>query len=363
MPKPVRLYVNKSLVQGDIRYIPFLYSFWGMPQRKLEPFVEAMYKSQSVDTSQFEMVEKIADADFVLPPHNYWHLKEKHESVLRSLIGEAHAAKKLLLIDAAGDLERTVHEKDAYILRIGQYRFDVRENEIAMPVFCEDLLARYYKNALELRSWEPIPSVGFAGWSEMSTYQRLRTGIRKLPYSIATLFDRRYGAYTKGVFLRQKAVQVLRRSRLVKANIISRGSYSGSTVTMEKDPETLRREFVENLASSDYALDIRGDANASTRFYEAISLGRVPLFIDTARVMPLEDVIDYRAFCVVVDHTDLQNLDRILLDFHRSLTPEKFADMQRKARSAYKDHLRMDAFSRHLADRLAKIAREHYGTV
>ena len=362
MEPPVKLYVNKEHVQKNLRYISFLYAFWGIPERKLEPFVAAMYKDQSVDTSRFQLVEKIGDADFVLIPHNYWHLYEKYPDVLRAALGEARAAGKLLLIDGSGDLERTFDERDAYILRIAPYRFDVRDNEIVMPVFCEDLLARYFGGMMQLRHWAPIPSVGFAGWSRMPFVRRVRTRLRRLPQAIASVFDRRFSAYTKGVFLREKAVRVLQRSKLIEPHIVSRASYSGSTVTMEKDPETIRREFIDNLVGSDYALDVRGDANASTRFYEAISLGRIPLFVDTARVMPLEDVIDYRSFCVYVDHRDLGRLDRILLDFHRSLTPEWFEDMQRKARSAYTEHLRMDSFSRHLASKLLSIARRHYGS-
>jgi glycosyltransferase involved in cell wall biosynthesis len=106
---------------------------------------------------------------------------------------------------------------------------------------------------------------------------------------------------------------------------------------------------VDNLVASDYALVVRGDANSSVRFYEALSLGRIPLFLDTACVLPLEAAINYRDFCVFVDWRDIDRIGEKLLEFHRSLAPERFEDMQRKARTAYEEYLRIDAFSKRLA--------------
>jgi hypothetical protein len=113
-----------------------------------------------------------------------------------------------------------------------------------------------------------------------------------------------------------------------------------------------RREFVENLLGSDYALCVKGDANASMRFYEALSVGRIPLFLDTACVLPLEDKINYRDFCVFVDWRDIDRIGDILADFHASLTPERFIAMQKKCREVYETYLRMDAFSGYLAAEL-----------
>ena len=121
---------------------------------------------------------------------------------------------------------------------------------------------------------------------------------------------------------------------------------------MQGSPADIRREFVENLLGADYALCVKGDANCSVRFYEALSLGRIPLFLNTACVLPLEDTINYRDFCMFVDWWDIEHIGDILADFHAKLSPEKFEDMQRKAREAYQKYLRMDAFSMQLARQL-----------
>ena len=99
---------------------------------------------------------------------------------------------------------------------------------------------------------------------------------------------------------------------------------------------------------------MRGDANAATRFYETLSLGRIPVFIDTACVLPLEDIIDYKDFCVFIDYTDINKAPSILADFHKNITPDKFIAMQKQARYIFRHYLRYDVFSEHLARILKK---------
>ncbi len=122
----------------------------------------------------------------------------------------------------------------------------------------------------------------------------------------------------------------------------------------------LRREFIDNMANSDYILCTKGDGNFSIRFYDALSLGRIPLFIDTETVLPLENVINYKDFCVFVDYRDLAHVDKILAEFHKSISDEQFALMQKKARDAFENYLRIDKFTKYLIDRLKNIAKIFY---
>jgi hypothetical protein len=116
----------------------------------------------------------------------------------------------------------------------------------------------------------------------------------------------------------------------------------------------LRREFVDNIDASDYTLCQKGDGNQSTRFFEVLSMGRIPLHIDTECVFPLETHIAYRDFCVFVDHADLAHAGKILSDVHTKLSPEQFEVMQKKAREVYENYLRIDSFTPFLMDEIRK---------
>jgi hypothetical protein len=127
-------------------------------------------------------------------------------------------------------------------------------------------------------------------------------------------------------------------------HFIVRKAFFGQAAKTKEGLLKLREEYIENLQNNDFALAPRGDANASTRFFEALSLGRIPILIDTDIVLPLERIIDYSKFVVRIDHTQLHRLPEILLDFYEKISDDEFVAMQYRAREAYVKHLRLDSF-------------------
>ena len=79
-------------------------------------------------------------------------------------------------------------------------------------------------------------------------------------------------------------------------------------MSVTRDAGDIRREYVENLRECDIALCVRGDANASQRFYEALSASRIPLFLDTDCVLPLEEVISYDDFMIRVPSREIADI-------------------------------------------------------
>lgn len=349
--EPLKLYVG-SWYRSEISHIPLLYTFWGVAKKSSKAYVYDTMERYQFSKKDFTLVSQIADADYVLVPHNYRKLQMADPGKFNAIAADAQAAHKPLLVDASGDIEWPVTTPHTVALRLSQYRYSMGPNEITIPFLADDLLHDYYGGQLQLRKKSSRPSVGFAGWAHFSPSQRLKTACKELPITLASLTDHKRHAEHKGIYFRKQALHALEADVRIDSHILARKSYSGHAATMQGTFEDNRREFVETLHGSDYALAVRGDANSSVRFYEALSLGRIPLFLDTACVLPLEDVINYREFCVFVDHTDVSRIGDILVDFHARVSPEQFEDMQRKARAAYEQFLRIDVFSHHLAERL-----------
>ncbi len=352
---PVRLYVGEHYREPSLyTHVDILFPFWGVAAKDSMPFVKAAVEQHQYSKEDFVLVEHIADADYVLIPYNYDRLQQANPERLAMIVEEAHRAGKPLLIDGSGDIEHPINIPNSVIIRVSQFRYSVKENEIATPFPTQDLLERYKGGVLDVRKKSEVPSVSFTGWAEQSGKAKVKTFLKELPVTLRSLVDAKRGAEHKGILFRARALKALNASNQVKANFTSRSSYSGHVKTMSGSAKDIRKEFVDTLQNSDYALCVRGDANASVRFYEALSLGRIPLFLDTACVLPLEDRIKYREFCVFVDWKDTDRIADLLADFHASVTPERFEDMQRLARKAYEEHLRIDAFSRDLAELLRK---------
>jgi glycosyltransferase involved in cell wall biosynthesis len=180
----------------------------------------------------------------------------------------------------------------------------------------------------------------------------MRTIAKELPTRFRSVFDVRYRACTKGVLWRQKAIKVLRASERVKLNLLERSSFSANSKTAEGDMSKLRKEMIDIILQSDYALDVRGDANDSTRLFEILSLGRIPVIVDTERNFPFSDKIDYSSFALVVDFRDIKKLHEKIAEFHANISPERYEQMQRNAREAFVNYFRIDALTRLITEEL-----------
>lgn len=326
-----------------------LFPFWGITAKESMPYVRTASLQYQYSKGSFALTENIEEADFVLIPYSYERLKTANPDLLANIISDAKNANKPLLIDGAGDLENPIDIPNSVILRVSQYQYSKKSNEITIPFVAEDLLESYANGRMHLRVKTNKPSVGFTGWAQMSLKTRLKTYWKELPITIVSMMDEKRGAEHKGILFREKALYTLSRCARIEPHFVTRATYSGHEKTIQGAVADNRKEFIDNLLGADYALCVKGDANASVRFYEALSLGRIPLFLDTACVLPLEDIINYRDFCVFIDWQDIDRIGDILADFHATLTPERFEYMQTQARESYRKYLRYDAFSVQLA--------------
>ncbi len=350
----LRLFVDPSWHRENLSPSPLLYPFWGNPPATKKPLFKQIFERHTFDTSLYSITESIEEADMVFLPYDHNTTLRNAPELLPLCEAAAMEAGKRLLIDGMGDLEQLVTIPDAIVLRYGGYRSSLHSNEIVMPLYTDDLLEAYCDGKLLIREKNSKPVIGFAGWAVMGSVQELKTVLKELPTRLHSILYPEYRAWKKGIFFRRAALHMLQNSNRVITNFKTRDSYSGNTETAEADPKLLQKEMVELLLASDYGLDVRGDANASMRLFEILSLGRIPVIIDTERNLPFSDVLNYNDFCLVVDYNDLRRLPDILAEFHDRLSPEAFMTMQQKAREAYIQYFRVDAIMPHLIRELQK---------
>lgn len=352
---PLTLYVDPAWKRHGL-HTPLLFPFWGNPTEDVSLFAKEIFNTYAFDTSLYTLTHTLERADMVLAPYRHNWLLQYDPALLDTCAAVAKAAGVPLLIDAVGDVESPCLIENTYLLRIGGYRFIFEKGRIQIPPASDDLLERCVAGQLQIRKkTQGKPVVGFAGWAELTLGQMLRTFIKELPYRIRGLIDSRYRAMKKGVLWRGEALRILAASPVVDLVVKKRSSFSGSAKTAEKDMKTLRQELVDTVLQSDYCLDVRGDANDSTRLFEILSLGRIPVVVDTERNFPFSEEVEYRDFCLIVDFRDIQRLPDIIAQFHASVSPEQFEDMQRKARDAFVRHFRIDAQTQHIVQKLSKV--------
>lgn len=347
------LYVNPAWRRAGI-HTPLLIPWWGNPYEGAFSFTKEMFDAYSFDTSLYTITDTIAEADMVLPPYKHQWFLRYDMPLWRECVDAAQRAGIPLLVDAMTDVDYPIDASNAYVLRIGGYRFIPERGRIIVPPLVDDLLERCMNGELQIRKKqeEKKPIVGFAGWAALSAKQKLRAMIKELPMRLRGVFDRRYQTMTKGVFWRAKAIRILQASSEVTFNLKARASFSGSTKTAQGDLHTLRMEFVDNILASDYGLEVRGDPNTSARLFEVCSLGRIPVIIDTERNFPFSGKVDYSSFALIVDFRDINKLPERIAEFHKTISSERFEQMQRNARDAFVNYFRIDALMRHIIEEL-----------
>lgn len=351
MQSPLRLFADRSLAD-TWAYIPLLYPFWGLQMKETTPYLALAYSKHGWDASCFEMLENPEGAEYIVVPHEYWWMKAKRPDLLQKYCAISKKYNVPLLVDAMSDSYGSVNLHNARVLRTHQYRSFLPAYEVTTPYAVEDLLESYCGGRVSFRNKAHTPSVGFAGFSSLPLKARMRTYAKEIPVRLKSLWDTRYVPHTRGVFWRKAAMDIFGRSPDVRCDFLSRSSYSGHAKTVVGDMHQNRKEFIDNLLNNDYALVVRGDPNASQRLYEVLSIGRIPVIIDTDCVFPLEDRIKYGEFCVIIPHAQLSSAPDILCEFHRNIPEEKFRAMQMQARNVYEQYLRIDSFSKYLVSML-----------
>ncbi len=347
----ISLYIPKYLIQDEgYHYSILLYPFWGVQNMKDRFASIETFKRQNFDSSYYSLTEDSDSADYVFLPYSYWYLMRRNPKLISLYMKEARLLNKPLLIDAIGDSMKEITIPNSVVLRYASYRKILKDNDVIVPVFSDDLLVAHKGGELIIKEKSKKPIIGFSGWVSFTFLTLPRSYIRNAHLLFLGMFIPYFRARIKGIFLRKKVLNILKKSKLIVPNFQERESYSGNSKTAKGDVNILRREFVQNILESDYTLCIRGDSNQSTRFFEVLSLGRIPIFVDTDIPLPLEDKINYKEFCIFVDYRDIDRIDKIINEFHNSISFNEFENMQRKARKAYEMYLRMDVYTKYLME-------------
>ncbi|MDO8514979.1 MAG: hypothetical protein Q7S14_00630 [bacterium] len=323
------LLVNKKNISHNCSYIPLLFPFWGPILKDTTPYLTGVFEMLSFDKKYYRLTENLTEVDCILLPHNYWTLKKYDPGYLKNFIHKAQMLKKPVLIDATGDCADEVPIKNSIVLRNSIYKKSLKNKEIVVPAYAEDF-GKFIPRKLPL-----VPTIGFAGWAKENFFKSLYITER-----------------TPGLVIRNLAIKYLNKTAGIKTNFILRKSYSGHIKTISGSVKQYRTEFVDNIIDSDYTLCVKGSGNFSVRFYETLSLGRIPLVIDTDCVFPLEEKINYREFCLFVSYRNLDKIGKLLLDFHRSLSSNDFFNKQNEAREVFDKYLRIDSFTKYLVDEI-----------
>ena len=330
----IRIFSPKTCLNPSIGYhIPLLFPFWGEGEKgngqsfDVDSFKEWLKSGHLF----FQLVNSIEESDIVVLPYEW----RQGYAAAFDLAHTADTHNKPFVIFFDSDSTENIPIENAIIFRTSFNKSEQKKNEHAYPGCTTDLTIKLPAGKTSLRKKNTIPVIGYTGYID---YRNPWEYVKYI-----TRYVRHPGMDQTGQHLRGNCVRNLSLSSLVKTHFYLRDGCKTGSATLKE-----RQEFIQSILESDYSLVCRGGGNFSYRLYEVLSLGRIPLFIDTDCVLPYDDIIDWKRFCLWVDCKDVKELDRIVADFHDRISDDDFKAMQQEARNIFEQWICPTGFYKNL---------------
>lgn len=368
----LKIFSDRSFLPKEIEHVQMLFPFWGKNYEDHEPLRNGCFDPYiEQGHSLFELVP-LAEADLAVVPHPWEPIDEIRRELAIQFFTKANQARKPLAIFAKGDLYANVVLDNTIVIHHELYRSRQKFNEFAIPVWSQDLAAKYLDGQIQIRQKQAKPVVGFCGYAPPLgmpfNQNKLKASFRWFAHQLGIT---KFNPNLTGFAARARALHVLSKSSLVSANLLIRNQfafdYRGVLLPGGNQDSALksRQEFISNMLESDYILCARGSANCSIRFYESLSCGRIPILIDTDCVLPYDFAIAWKDYCVWVNETDISHVAEKVAEFHDRLSPKDFIDLQHECRRLWEQWVSPEGyfanFYRHL-DRVGGVSQGSQNT-
>jgi hypothetical protein len=271
------------------------------------------------------------EAQVIFYPHMYEAGQHADEAMQL-----ARARRLPLIFIKTGDAPGPVRVPYGVIYRHSLFASARAPGEDAMPAPCEDMLAPQ-GGRLEIHEKRPKPVIGFCGY----------VGNRPL-HMLYRLLGREQKAI--GLELRSRVLDRLQAQAQLDCRFVRNNRFLGTAAGVLNPDRAIaarvRSAYARNLFDTDYTVCVRGAGNFSYRFYEVLSAGRIPIYVDTDAVLPCETEIDWKKHCVWIEEGAIDRIGELVLDFHRRLDDDAFQALQQANRRLWDEYLTPLAFYR-----------------
>lgn len=313
--------------------------------------------------AQFEIVDSPAAADIHLLPMKWqFYVELGRVPDAERAVDVARKHKKPIAVFSLGDFEANfpVDAPQVHTFQVSAYRSRRGAGNHALPAFIDDPLAAR-NGRVSVRAKTSRPVLGFCGQAGASLPRHaarfVRTHLRQLRWRLGReLWE---PAPLEHTWFRHRVLDTFAKSSAVETCYVLRTKYRAGVHTSDRnDPaQAARREFLDNVRDTDFTVCMRGGGNFSVRFYEALAMGRPPVFIDTDCVLPFHDQLEWRRYAVWVDERDLARGPAIVAETHARMSDAEFRERQLECRRLWEERLTPDGFYGHFHDYFPELQR------
>jgi hypothetical protein len=317
----------------------------------VRPFYDRNRWSNELKNEHFNIPDfihytaNISEAQVILIPLPFHYYKKQNklaELEKINVLCKQHLIKAYCYV--SGDLGEQIDLFDSfYYLRPSGFKGKLPYNNLGFPVPLSDHFQRIYQvESPIIRAKSIKPVIGFCGHATSSLKKRIIEYLKLVKVNARRFFKspfrNDYEPLFASAYERWKLLQDLESDSEIECRFIYRDKYrAGAQTPAEREQTTI--EYYDNMKDADYILCIRGAGNFSVRLYEALMMGKIPIFVDTNCLLPFETNIDWKRHVVWIDWNDRKRITSLVKEFHHSLSREAFEEIQVQNRQLWKNTL------------------------
>jgi len=327
----------------------------------LRPFLPIeRLKEFGIENGIIKLVKNIEDSDLCLLPLSWnYYLKTNTTFLAKKMIKKAQENGRKILIGVNGDYFIRIPNSEHIIgTYTSIYKSLNKSNYIPLPVIIRDPLQYINKDKIDIRKLNKIPSIGFCGQIDSNSMVSLLKLFKRVWQNILFYSQLSYsytGPIIPPTFIRRKVLNIIEeKSDKIYSVFIRRSKYQGGMSKGDDSFESIRKEFYQNINYTDYTLCIRGTGNFSTRFYETLALGKIPIFINTDCILPFSDIINWKEHLVWIEYDEISQVGTKILEFHKSLTEKSFNQLQISNRRLWEEYFSFSGYFKQLISHIGK---------
>ena len=230
-------------------YIPKLYFDGNIPNYIIPLIQDYKYEISSYN-----------DCDFIISCKFYEETTNSVKKIQTNLSSYSNVYKKVIVFLICDFADNFIVPLNVILYRTSLLKSRMKVNEFILPYVWENFMYKTFK-PLD-KNIGHFPIVGFCG---------------------------RVDKY------REKLIKQIQDDKFIQNNFILKTEFWGG------DPHnpTLIEDFINNIENSHFTICNRGNGNYAMRLYQTLSLGRIPVLIDTDLKFPFEDVIDWNEIAII----------------------------------------------------------------
>lgn len=303
----------------------------------------------AISKSDVTFVENLEMAELAILPMSWnYYVSYKKQDLAITFIKQANSLNLKVWMVLFGDYGIKIPEfKNTLVFRANGYRSKLPQTHQGIPVFIEDPLKKQFgTKSVLLKEYHKNPTVGFCGLASNHYGNALKTLIKIAVKNILSHFNlsqKTPEALLAASYLRSTCLKKLQQHPEIKDNFIIRKKYRAGAKTQAQRKQSTA-EFYNNMKNSDYILCVRGAGNFSVRLYETLAMGRIPIYIHTNGLLPLENTIKWKEHVVWVNYNEVDKIAEKVLAFHQNLNPKTFSELCKKNRMLWETKLQTGSF-------------------